>query len=559
MPRSSQPAWCSAGSPPSSARQPGPGRGCGSRSAWWPASALAVGALGQLLWVLTGGSAASPPVLVDLAVGASVTVLVARSFRVPGPWNRAEGERMTAHGARRKGAWTGRSGRVGIAVLAVQTVAHALMLSRAWFTQDDYLMLARSVDRPLSWEFLTQGYSGHLFPGGFLLAWFHANHTPLDWVWGIVPLVLLQLACCVMLWLVATRIAGAGWARVPVLVFFALCPLTLISIQWWAVAIQFLPVTLFSLLAVWGYLRWRDGGRRWWWGVVVGSIVGALLFQERGVLVPLTVFLVALALDDSPAWRQRLWRTTRGAWPLWTASAAVVLGYLALHRALVPITTEASTSGDDLELVANLVVRNAVPGLWGGPVWPTVTNDSIVEPPTAFWVAAPGRHGRRPGVDDPPRGARDAVGLGRDGDLHGGQRGTAVLRAQPPGGGLRTQPPLRRRPRPDGRGPRERRARRHPSVGQRAVGVGRGCRLRGGGGLHHAGRAAPHVQRGGQGVRRGGPRRPACRPAGGALRRRRPRRHDGRVVRGRREAVRGPRDRAREPGLRRPGVPPAHG
>ncbi len=295
---------------------------------------------------------------------------------------------MTAHGARRKGAWTGRSGRVGIAVLAVQTVAHALMLSRAWFTQDDYLMLARSVDRPLSWEFLTQGYSGHLFPGGFLLAWFHANHTPLDWVWGIVPLVLLQLACCVMLWLVATRIAGAGWARVPVLVFFALCPLTLISIQWWAVAIQFLPVTLFSLLAVWGYLRWRDGGRRWWWGVVVGSVVGALLFQERGVLVPLTVFLVALALDDSPAWRQRLWRTTRGAWPLWTASAAVVLGYLALHRALVPITTEASTSGDDLELVANLVVRNAVPGLWGGPVWPTVTNDSIVEPPTAFWVAA---------------------------------------------------------------------------------------------------------------------------------------------------------------------------
>ena len=51
--------------------------------------ALAVGALGQVLWVLTGGSAASPPVLVDLAVGASVTVLVARSFRVPGPWNRA--------------------------------------------------------------------------------------------------------------------------------------------------------------------------------------------------------------------------------------------------------------------------------------------------------------------------------------------------------------------------------------------------------------------------------------------------------------------------------------
>lgn len=289
---------------------------------------------------------------------------------------------------RRWGAWSGASGLAGALVVLLQGVAHAVMLGRAWFTQDDYLMLARSVDRPLSWELLTQGYSGHLFPGGFLLAWFHANTTPLDWGATIVPLVVLQVACCVVLWLVVTRVLGHGWPRVPVLVLFALCPLTLISIQWWAVAIQFLPVTLFSLLAIWAHLVQRDGGSRWWWAAVVGAVAGALMFQERGVLVPLMVFLVAVALEgDDRGWR-RPWRTVVTAWPLWVACGLLVVGYLALHRVLVPIVASSSGGSGDLGLVRNLVLRNAIPGLLGGPVAPRVVNDSIVEAPTASWVGA---------------------------------------------------------------------------------------------------------------------------------------------------------------------------
>ena len=295
---------------------------------------------------------------------------------------------MKPRATRRRGAWSGAAGWTGVGVLAVQTVLHALMLSRAWLTQDDFLMLARSVDRPLSWDLLTQGYSGHLFPGGFLFAWFHANYTPMNWAAFVAPLVLLQLLCCIVLWLVVSRLLGASWARVPVLVFFASCPLTLISIQWWAVSIQFLPVTLFSLLAVWGFLRWRDDGRRLWWALVLGSVVGALLFQERGLLVPLIVFVVALALQDGPAGIPRIWVTVRGALGLWVACAAVMGGYLVLHRALVPITTDASGSAADLSLVGNLVFRNAIPGLLGGPVRPTVISDSIVAPPTVVWVAA---------------------------------------------------------------------------------------------------------------------------------------------------------------------------
>jgi arabinofuranan 3-O-arabinosyltransferase len=52
---------------------------------------LLVGASIQLGWVLTGGAAMTPPMVVDLAVGVAVTVLVARSFSVPGAWSRAGG------------------------------------------------------------------------------------------------------------------------------------------------------------------------------------------------------------------------------------------------------------------------------------------------------------------------------------------------------------------------------------------------------------------------------------------------------------------------------------
>jgi hypothetical protein len=55
--------------------------------------ALVAGAVGQLVWVLTGGSPVTSPVVVDLAVGLSLTLLVARSYSVPSPWARAQGER----------------------------------------------------------------------------------------------------------------------------------------------------------------------------------------------------------------------------------------------------------------------------------------------------------------------------------------------------------------------------------------------------------------------------------------------------------------------------------
>lgn len=62
-----------------------------SRARQVASAGLVSGAVGQLLWVMNGGSAVSSPVVVDLLVGASVTVLVAGAWCVPGPWERTGG------------------------------------------------------------------------------------------------------------------------------------------------------------------------------------------------------------------------------------------------------------------------------------------------------------------------------------------------------------------------------------------------------------------------------------------------------------------------------------
>lgn len=295
---------------------------------------------------------------------------------------------MAREPLRGRAAWQGYAGVLAVLVIAAQTLWRAALLSSAYFTQDDYLMLSRSVGRSLSWDFLMQDYSGHLFPGGFLFAWFHANHTPLDWDASIVPLVVLQLAASVVMWLVLSRILGDSPVRVPILAFFCFCPLAIWSVQWWAVAIQFLPVTLAVVGAAWFFLRWVQDGSRWSAVLALVMMPVALLFQERGVLIPVLLATMAICLEGGSGWR-RVRGAVRTSWPLWLGAAALGVGYLALHRALAPITTEtAGTTTDSLALAGNVLGRNALPGFWGGPWTGQVVSDAIVRPAWGAVVVA---------------------------------------------------------------------------------------------------------------------------------------------------------------------------
>ena len=153
--------------------------------------------------------------------------------------------------------------------------------------------------RPLSLDLLLQDYSGHLFPGGFLFAWANTHLAPLDWTLAVVEIVVLQLIASALAWLVLCRLLPGSWWRLAVLSVYLFCPLALWPTQWWAVAIQYLPVCIFLFLATWALLHRLQENSRWSGPLVVLATAAGLLFQERAVLYPVVLGFVAVAFAEA--------------------------------------------------------------------------------------------------------------------------------------------------------------------------------------------------------------------------------------------------------------------
>ena len=148
---------------------------------------------------------------------------------------------------------------------------------------------------------------------------------------------------------------------------YLFCPLALWPTQWWAVAIQYLPVSIFLFLATWALLHRLQEGSRWSGPLVVLATVAGLLFQERAVLYPIVLGFVAIAFAEAAGLR-RVGVALRAHLVVWVPLALLLVGYVVAHRELAPITsTSPGSLAASAELVGNFVARNAVPGFVGGP------------------------------------------------------------------------------------------------------------------------------------------------------------------------------------------------
>ncbi len=227
---------------------------------------------------------------------------------------------------RGRAAWTTGAGRLAVVLLVAQACWRGAYLLRGYYVQDDFRMLQLGSSNGLTLDYLFQEYSGHMWPGDFLLAWATARIDPMSWTLTAVFLLVLQLAAGAVMWLVLSRLMGDSWLRIPVLAVFLFSPLTLWSLQWWAQAIGYLPVTLLLLCAVWALLRRIQDDWRWGSPLAVGLVLLALAFQERALLAPLVLGGVALIIGEGPP-LPRLRATLLSYWRLW-AALAVVAGRL---------------------------------------------------------------------------------------------------------------------------------------------------------------------------------------------------------------------------------------
>jgi len=194
-----------------------------------------------------------------------------------------------------------KAGRLGVAgLLAVAVlVAHSGAL-RGGFHYDDIFAI---VENPAVWSWQPGLYFGsstavinEADTAGYrplTVATFAINYRlgALNPVGYLGVNLALHLAIAWMVFVLGVRLlGGARWAAVAALLF-ALHPVNAEAVNY-SVARSSLLATLGSLVAFWGWLRWRGGEGSRWLAVGVGSFAAALLSKESTValLLPLAVY-----------------------------------------------------------------------------------------------------------------------------------------------------------------------------------------------------------------------------------------------------------------------------
>lgn len=235
--------------------------------------------------------------------------------------------------------------------IAVTTIVRAVVITRSFFWQDDYIHIWTAWNAPAE-DLILQEWNGHRQPLTFAVMWVLARLWPQIWLPSAFTLVLLAAALPVTFWLAVRGLLGAKWPAVIATVGFCLWPGLMIPEAWLSSGLE-----TFSLLAILLALALYARASRLRSAMIVLLLVVGVGFNERALFMVPVLFAVGyLFAQGSPRSRLRLvYRNDRGLW--WTLAFLAVLLF-GLSRALASGWTggQPATAGD------------AVRGLWyAGP------------------------------------------------------------------------------------------------------------------------------------------------------------------------------------------------
>ncbi len=214
----------------------------------------------------------------------------------------------------------------GLAVFAVLVVS---LCSAAWFTrsfyyfQDDFIFVRQAQTSSLSVSYLRESLLQHFSPVSRLLDyvlanWFNSNiaaaHT--------IELVLLAASVLAFSWTITELVGHQWWRHILTLGFAESLPL-LHLLGWWTATANILPATLFGLLTLAAFFRYRRLGNRKWIAVSLLSYGVSLCTHEQSwLVVGYLVLFDFLVFAPHRRFREALVRFWQESW--------VWLGYSAL-------------------------------------------------------------------------------------------------------------------------------------------------------------------------------------------------------------------------------------
>ena len=216
----------------------------------------------------------------------------------------------------------------GLAVLAVLAVS---LSSAAWFTrsfyyfQDDFIFVRQAQTSSMSVSYLRESLFQHFSPVSRLLDyvlahWFNSNvaaaHT--------IELVLLAASVLAFSWTIS-ELVGRHWWRHLLTLAFAESLALIHLLGWWTATANILPASLFGLLTIASFLRYRRVGDRRWILLSISSFGLSLCTHEQSWLVlGYLILFDLLVLAPGGRVRAALVRMWREAW-VWLGYALLAV------------------------------------------------------------------------------------------------------------------------------------------------------------------------------------------------------------------------------------------
>jgi hypothetical protein len=235
--------------------------------------------------------------------------------------------------------------------IAVTTVVRAVVISRAFFWQDDYIHVWTAWNAPAE-ELILQEWNGHRQPFSFAITWVLARLWPQEWLPAAAMLVLVSALLPTMFWLAVRTLVGLRWSAVIATVGFSVWPGLLIPQTWLTSGLE-----LFALVAILAALWVFASRHRSRTVLITVLLVVGFGFTERALFL-LPVLLAGGYLVAGGSVRSRVTGVYRGDRLLWWVLSLTTLLLLVVTRLL------SSGSAGGRPATAGEILR----GLWyAGP------------------------------------------------------------------------------------------------------------------------------------------------------------------------------------------------
>lgn len=249
--------------------------------------------------------------------------------------------------------------------IALQVVSAAAVTSYTYFFVDDWLFLAQARTQPFGLTYLREGLFEHFSPITRLADLLVVNVSVTTFTFAHAIELALYLACIAAFAVLMCLILGNRWLAFIFTLCFGQSLFLMRLLTWWTATVNILPASVFALVTIIGYLRWRRDHARRWLAVCLVAFAAALLDYETAMLLPLYLALLGLFVlqeDLRPrAVLASLW-SERWLWlGLVVLEAAALINYYTGYY----VSMARPTLGQTLHYLAIALPETFVPALAG--------------------------------------------------------------------------------------------------------------------------------------------------------------------------------------------------